>query len=109
MAFRSRQKMVLLGGWAALENVEERDPDTGVVRIRKYNPSDDVLPPAEKFELETLLKAGVPLQQVRTKILSPDVTPLAEALADAEDSQFESSLQQNNKVQSNKVVTNEQQ
>lgn len=94
MAFRARKNYVLLGGWSSLESVDEID-ETGRSRSVRFNPHREKLPPIEQFELDTLLKAGVPLQQTRTKILAPDASVIADALAAAEESDFKQVLETN--------------
>lgn len=97
MAFRCRPSMVVLGGWSALEDIDEIDVDTGRATHKKFNPHLEKLPPLENYELDNLLKAGVPLQQMRTKILAPNVTGLVESLAGLSDADFDETLESNKK------------
>lgn len=55
------------------------DPETG--RASFVRTSDfDVLPEKEDYDLERMMKAGVPLQDTRTNVLRPDVEGLVDAL-----------------------------
>ena len=59
------------------------DPETG--RASFVRSSDfDVLPDKEDYDLETMIKAGIPLQETRTNVMRPDVDGLVDAL-DKED------------------------
>ena len=93
MAFRCRPSMVILGGWSAFEDVDEVDVDTGRTTHKKFNPHLEKLPSIENFELENLMKAGVPLQQTRTKVLAPNVTGIVESLAALPEEDFEENLE----------------
>lgn len=95
MGFRNRKSYVILGGWSAFEEVDELD-ETGRSRSKRFDPHSQKLPDAEKYEVETLLKAGIPLQQTRTKILAPNAVLLGDALAEMSERNFEE-LEQNNK------------
>lgn len=97
MAFRARPSMVLMGGWSALEDVDEVDPDTGRTTHKRFNPHTEKLPPIENYEIETLLKAGVSLQQTRTKVLAPNVTGLVDSLASLSDEEFQDTMEKNTK------------
>lgn len=94
MGFRYRPSFTLVGGFAAFEDVENVNED-GLTLRKKFNPHKQHLPPCENYELDTLLKAGVPLQQTRSKFLAPNAVGVADALADLEDSDFEQ-LKENN-------------
>lgn len=93
MAFRCRPSMVILGGWSAFEDVDEVDVDTGRTTHKKFNPHREKLPPIENFELENLMKAGIPLQQTRTKVLAPNVTGIVESLAALPEEDFAESVE----------------
>lgn len=55
------------------------DSETG--RASFVRSSDfDVLPDKDDYDLEKMIKAGVPLQQTRTNVLRPDVEGLVDAL-----------------------------
>lgn len=55
------------------------DPETG--RASFVRSSDfDVLPDKDDYDLERMIKAGVPLQETRTNVLRPDVDGFVEAL-----------------------------
>lgn len=95
MGFRSRKSYVILGGWSAFEDVDELD-ESGLSRSKRFDPHSTKLPTPDKYELDVLLKSGVPLQQTRTKVLAPDAVLLADALASMDDEQFEE-LNENNK------------
>lgn len=95
MGFRSRKSIVILGGWSAFEDVDELD-ESGLSRSKRFDPHSTKLPTPDNYELDVLLKAGVPLQQTRTKVLSPDAVLLADALASMDDKEFEE-LNENNK------------
>lgn len=95
MSFRARPSYTLVGGFAAFEDVDDVNEE-GLTLRKRYNPHKDKLPSVEKFELETLLKAGVSLQQTRSKILSPSAVGVADAIAELEHSDF-NDLKDNNK------------
>lgn len=96
MGFRARPSYCLVGGFAAFEDIDDVNEE-GLTLRKRYNPHKDKLPPVEQFELETLLKAGVPLQQTRSKILSPSAVGVADAIAELEDSDFEQLKNDNKK------------
>lgn len=55
------------------------DPETG--RASFVRSSDfDVLPDKDDYDLERMIKAGVPLQETCTNVLRPDVDGFVEAL-----------------------------
>lgn len=55
------------------------DSETG--RASFVRSSDfDVLPDKEDYDLEKMIKAGVPLQETRTNVMRPDVSGLVDAL-----------------------------
>lgn len=59
------------------------DPETG--RASFVRSSDfEVLPGKEDYDLERMIKAGVPLQETRTNVLRPDIEGLVDEL-DAKD------------------------
>lgn len=95
MGFRARPSYTLVGGFAAFEDIDDVNED-GLTLRKRYNPHKDKLPPVETFELETLLKAGVSLQQTRSKILAPSAIGVADAIAELEQSDF-NDLKDNNK------------
>lgn len=86
MPFRSRQKFHAAGlaGFAALEMVDDVDPD-GVSVVHIFNPHNAVLPDGSMFDLVSLVKAKVPLEATRTKILGGDTMAIADALNDYEE------------------------
>lgn len=95
MGFRARPSYTLVGGFAAFEDIDDVNEE-GLTLRKRYNPHMEKLPPVEKFELETLLKAGVSLQQTRSKILAPSAVGVADAIAELEESDFKE-LKDNNK------------
>lgn len=96
MGFRVRPSYTLVGGFACFEDIDDVNEE-GLTRRKRYNPHMDKLPPVEKFELETLLKAGVSLQQTRSKILAPSAVGVADAIAELEDSDFQQLKDENKK------------
>lgn len=95
MPFRSRKSIVLLGGWSAFEGVDEVEPESGRSVHKRVNVHKEKLPDRSKFALETLVKAGVPLQATRTQILPSDVTGLAAAISEENMAQFNQTLSEN--------------
>lgn len=93
MPFRSRKSLIMLGGWSAFEDIDDVDMDSGRAVHKHRNCHTDKLPRPEQYDLEVLLKAGVPLQQVRTKVLPSDVTGLASAITDESVAQFNEQLE----------------
>lgn len=65
--------------------VESPEIDSETGRASFVRSSDfDVLPDKEDYDLDKMIKAGVPLQETRTNVLRPDVDGLVDAL-DKED------------------------
>ena len=95
MPFRSRKSFVLLGGWSAFEGVDEVEPESGRSVHKRVNVHKEKLPDKAKFELDTLMKAGVPLQMTRTQILPSDVSGIAAAISEEKVSQFNQTLSEN--------------
>lgn len=95
MSFRSRKSFVLLGGWSAFEGVDEVDPESGRSVHKRINVHKEKLPDRAKFELDTLMKAGVPLQMTRTQILPSDVSGIAAAISEESAAQFDKTLSEN--------------
>lgn len=94
MGFRARKSVTIIGGWSAFEDVDELD-ENGLSRSKRYCPHSDKLPEPEKYDLDVLLKAGVPLQQTRTKVFTPNAVLLADALSEMDDKEFQQ-IQTNN-------------
>lgn len=77
---RYRPNLDFVGGMAIKEVVDKIDPDKGSVVTQNFFPQLEVLPSAELFDLETMIKAGVPLQKTSTKIVGTDLGAVADAL-----------------------------
>lgn len=65
---------------AMMERVDSVDKDTGVVVAQNFFPMDEELPPIENFDLTMMVKAGVPLQKVSTKVVGTGFMAVADAL-----------------------------
>lgn len=77
--FKRHQKFVSAGFAPIFEEVETRMEDGDVVTTTR-NINSVKLPKPELFDFERMLKAGVDLQQVNTKILETDYSPIIEDL-----------------------------
>lgn len=77
--FRCRQKFQLSGCHPIIVT-DEKLLDSGVIEVSHVDISERVLPPPENFDLDLMLKAGVPLKQVNCKV----ITPTSAFLPDAE-------------------------
>lgn len=86
MSFRCRQKFHVAGlaGFAAIEMVDDVNAD-GVSVVHIFNPHNTILPDGSMFDLVSLVKAKVPLEATRTKILGGDTMVIADALNDYEE------------------------
>lgn len=91
--FPFKQKFKSVSCSSIYDEVEERTDDGGVISVRKVNQTP--LPDPRLFDLEKMIKGGVDLEQMNTKILSPDLTPIAEAL---NESSLDSDSNLNNEV-----------
>lgn len=76
--FPLKQKFHSVSFAPVYDEVEERTDDGTVIMVRKIDQKP--LPSPHLFDLEKQIEAGVNLQQVNTKILTPDVSPLVDAL-----------------------------
>lgn len=82
MPFRCRQRSTASFCFGADPIVSSSD-DSGnfVDKYRENNP----LPPVENFRLQNLLKAGVPLEEVNTKILGASSLDLSSLVSKSKD------------------------
>lgn len=76
--FRKRQDFKSAGSGAITEIVRKQDSSGRFVEKRENVARN--LPDVETTDLEALIKAGVSLEQVSTKILQPDFTNVKTAL-----------------------------
>lgn len=76
--FPLKQKFKPVSCSPIFDEVEERSVDGAVVMVRKVDQKP--LPNPNLFDLQKMVEAGVDLQQVNTKFLNPDLTPIVEAL-----------------------------
>lgn len=84
MPFRCRQKMLIYGAGEIFFTVGTPNPDTGVVEFSDV-PQQCKLPDVEMTDLSTCLKAGVSLERVNCKLISPDTRSLVAKLRDIKD------------------------
>lgn len=78
MRYRPTQDVVAFN--AMMEKIDAVDNDTKRVVAQNFFPSKEKLPPAENFDLETMIKAGVPLQKTNSKVLGSGIQSIAEVL-----------------------------
>lgn len=79
MPFRCRQKMQVYSAGKIFYRVGTPNSDTGIVEYSDM-PQQVLLPDAELTDLVSCLKAGVSLEKVNCKLISPDSHALAERL-----------------------------
>lgn len=79
MPFRLRQKMQSYAAGKIFFEVGTPNPDTGVVEFTDV-PQQVALPSPEMTDLAACLKAGVSLEKINCKLISPDTHALAERL-----------------------------
>lgn len=97
MAFRARDpfKITTIAGFHPVELVEDINSDgRGLVHI--FDPSVEKLPDMVMFDLDSLVKAKVPLDKTNTKILGGDALLVADALMDLEDNDNNNNNEVNN-------------
>lgn len=85
MSFRERDpfRVGFITGLHPLELVEDvNEEGKGLVHI--FDPSVAELPSMDSFDLETLVKAKVPLEATNTKLFSGDAFLVADAFAEFE-------------------------
>lgn len=76
--FKFHQKFIPSGCSPIYEPVEERSENGDVITVLKVN--QPTLPKPSLFDMEKMIAAGVDLQQVNTKILEGDYSPLVDDL-----------------------------
>lgn len=110
MGFRARDPFGVgcISGFHPVELVEDVN-ESGRGLVHLFDPSVSVLPAQEMYDLESLVRAKVPLDKTNTKILGGDTLLVADALADLENEFGNGFAQLNNDKQPNEVKTNEQQ
>lgn len=95
MPFRCRQKLSVAQAGRIFFEVGTPNPDTGVVELSEV-PQQVKLPDVSMTDLAASLKAGVPLEQVKCKLIAPDVHGLARKLNDIKEPENNPSNGDNN-------------
>lgn len=78
------------------EVVDKVDSDTGVVVSQNFFPMREKLPPVENFDLTTMIKAGVDLKQVNSKVLGNGIMQVADNLSSIDDDNLNNNKETNN-------------
>lgn len=81
MPFRCRQKLSVAQAGRIFFEVGTPNPDTGFFEFSEV-PQQLKLPDVSMTDLAACLKAGVPLEQVKCKLITPDTHGLARRLND---------------------------
>lgn len=76
--FPLKQKFKSISCSPIFDEVEERTENGKVITIRKVDQKP--LPNPRLFDMEKMIDAGVDLQQINTKVLNPNLAPIADAL-----------------------------
>lgn len=66
---RYRPNLDFRGGSTMVETLDHTDKDTGVVTSQDFYPQSEELPEPELFDIQSMVKAGIPIQKTSTKIL----------------------------------------
>lgn len=82
---RYRPNMDNVNFAAMSEVVDKVDSDTGVVVSQNFFPMREKLPPVENFDLTTMIKAGVDLKQVNSKVIGNGIMEVADNLSSIDD------------------------
>lgn len=76
--FPFKQKFKSVSCSPIYDEVEERTENGMVTIVRKVDQKP--LPSPRLFDLEKMIEAGVDLKQMNTKVLNPNLAPIADAL-----------------------------
>lgn len=76
--FPLKQKFKFVSCSPIYDEVEERTENGMVILVRKIDQKP--LPSPRLFDMEKMIEAGVDLKQMNTKILNPNLAPIADAL-----------------------------
>lgn len=76
--FPLKQKFKSISCSQIFDEVEERTENGMVTLVRKVDQKP--LPAPHLFDMEKMIEAGVDLKQMNTKVLNPNLAPIADAL-----------------------------
>ena len=76
--FPLKQKFKSVACSPIYDEVEERTENGMVITVRKVDQKP--LPKPHLFDIEKMIESGVDLKQMNTKILNPNLAPIADAL-----------------------------
>lgn len=76
--FPLKQKFKSISCSPIFDEVEERTENGMVITVRKIDQKP--LPAPHLFDMKKMIEAGVDLRQMNTKVLNPNLAPIADAL-----------------------------
>lgn len=76
--FPLKQKFKSVSCSPIFDEVEERTENGMVIIVRKVDQKP--LPSPHLFDMEKMIEGGVDLKQMNTKVLNPNLAPIADAL-----------------------------